>query len=217
MYKSGWQCQVQGLPKIYMDHFDYIEDGFFVEAGAHDCYSWSNTWPLAQAGWSGIYFEPNIRLIGKCREMYVSSTKITVVQAAISDYIGETDLFIAGSVSTIKEETADLYAALPSHNVGGISRKIRKNVRVSTLDAEFEKYDVPVGFEVLVIDVEGSERDVLHGFNIEDWQPRMVIIEAHEHHKSKELRAQADEINSYFDEFGYEKIYSDYINNIYVR
>lgn len=217
MYKSGWQCQIPGLPKIYMDHFDYIEDGFFVEVGAFDCYTWSNTWPLAEAGWSGIYFEPNIRLIGRCREMHGASEKIVVVQAAISDYIGETDLFLAGSVSTIKEETADLYATLSSHNVLGISQKIRRNVRVSTLDAELEKHDAPVGFEVLVIDVEGSERDVLHGFNIEDWRPRMVIIEAHEEHQSEELRVQADEINAYFDEFGYNKIYSDHINNIYTR
>jgi len=141
-----------------------------------------------------------------------SHSKLAVASVRITESI-----FVAGSVSTIKEETADLYATLLTHNIVGISRKVRRNVRVSTLDAELEKHDAPVGFEVLVIDVEGSERDVLHGFNIEDWQPRIVIVEAHEHHQNKELGAQADEINSYFDEFGYEKIYSDHINNIYTR
>jgi hypothetical protein len=45
----------------------------------------------------------------------------------------------------------------------------------------------------------------------------MAIVEAQELHPAKELTLQAPFINKYFQDAGYEKIYCDEINNIYVR
>jgi hypothetical protein len=64
--------------------------------------------------------------------------------------------------------------------------------------------------------VEGSELDVLQGFTINEWGPRLVIIEAHEKFWNEMVSAKAHAINEYMDGAGYKKIYSDHINNIYV-
>ena len=86
-----------------------------------------------------------------------------------------------------------------------------------SLDSILEEYSVPKHFDLLVIDVEGAELDVIRGFYIMLYYPRMIIIEAHELHKNGKLRRNAKFINETMQMSGYTKIYSDQINNIYVR
>ena len=49
-------CQIPGLDAIYDQYFgDKI--GSFVEVGAFDGMTYSNTWHLANRGWYGVYIE----------------------------------------------------------------------------------------------------------------------------------------------------------------
>jgi hypothetical protein len=77
----------------------------------------------------------------------------------------------------------------------------------------------PTHFDLLVIDVDFGEIDVLEGFHIDYWMPKLVIIELHEddHHPnplSEDVRQFAE---PYFSRVGYERIYKDGINTIFRR
>jgi hypothetical protein len=72
-------------------------------------------------------------------------------------------------------------------------------------------------FDLLVIDVEGSELDVLRGFYIDYWLPKMMIIETYEENPDRSLNWKAGVIGTMLDFYGYENIQSDTINTIYVR
>jgi FkbM family methyltransferase len=213
-YKKGYQCQIPGLENIYTKYFGDTDSGAFVEVGAFDCYTWSNTSGLAEAGWRGLYFEPQPGPVSECMQRYAGNPRIEIVCLALSDYPGERELFLGGSLSTIHEETKDMYLDIGWAQSTGLGEGKSIKVYVGTLDTELYRRRWPRGFEVLVIDVEGSELDVLNGFSLGYWHPSMAIIETHEHLDNPELAAKAEKIDAYFAE--YTKIYSDSINSIYI-
>ena len=79
---------------------------------------------------------------------------------------------------------------------------------IYTLDNMLEKYNCPFNFDVLVIDTEGTELDVLKGFSIDKWKPKMMIIELHE--------IDVIEVNKLMEKHNYKKIHEDSINTIFV-
>lgn len=215
LYKGGYQCQIPPLLDIYTEVFGYKTDGYFVEVGAFDCYTWSNTWPLAQAGWHGIYYEPQPDMVAKCREYYGDTDNIIIRQMALSDEPGTATLYLGGSISTIDKETRDEYMKVPWSSVTGHGDGKSINVVTSTLDIELESLSWPVGFDVLVVDTEGTEYKVLSGLTISKWLPTLCIVESHDLHKDEYLAAKAGAIDEYFEAAGYDKIYTDSINSIY--
>lgn len=214
MYKKARGCQIPGLMDIYMDMFGYTGNGTFVDIGAFDCLQWSNTYPLAMAGWGGIFVEPQLDLVGKCEEMFGHRDDIHILNCAVSNRKGLSVLRLAGSLSTIDEETIDTYLGVDGFSFYFQDDPKYSIVTTRTLDSILDNYDIKE-IKVLSIDVEGSELAVLEGFSIDKWTPPLVLIEAHEQHEGAGLSAKAIPINDYMDKAGYEKIYSDAINNIY--
>jgi hypothetical protein len=53
------------------------------------------------------------------------------------------------------------------------------DVPVRTLDDILAEAGAPEGFDFLSIDVEGHELDVLSGFDIGRWRPRLILLEDH--------------------------------------
>lgn len=208
-------CQIKNLTQIYLDYFGYIDNGLFVEIGAFNCFNWSNTYTLAQAGWNGLLVEPVPEYFADCVKLYKDNPKIRLVQCAISDHNQDVKLFLGGSNSTIRPEMVEIYNSIEWAKFSGLRDDNYITVSAYALDYLLAKHLIPTGFEVLVIDVEGAELDVLSGFTLDYWQPQMVIIEAHEQCEDLELAKKADAINLYFRD--YHKIYSDHINNIYIN
>jgi hypothetical protein len=69
MYQFASNCQfnAEDLNRIYQEAFGFRSHGSFVEVGASDGESYSNTCGLADIGWEGIYVEPVKELAKKCR------------------------------------------------------------------------------------------------------------------------------------------------------
>lgn len=215
---SGWvQNQIKDLDKILLNNIGYKEDGYFVEVGAFDCRQWSPCYPLSMLGWSGIFFEPQLDLYYKCRQIHAGNPNVTTVNKAISNSCGKAMLTLGGSLSTIKEDTVDLYLSIPELAFTGLANRQTEEVLVSTLNVELEACEAPVGFDLLSIDVEGSELDVLYGFSIDVWCPTLVIVEARELFWDSRISNKAIPINAYMADAGYRKIYCDHINSVFVR
>jgi len=70
---------------------------------------------------------------------------------------------------------------------------------------------------VLSIDTNGTEPEVLKGFDIAYWKPKLVIMECHEFHKDTIMARHAPAINMVFDKQGYRKVYADDNNSIFVK
>jgi FkbM family methyltransferase len=217
MYTFGAGCQIENLDALLGEHIGYKQDGAFIEVGAFDCYKWSNTYGLAMLGWKGLYFEPQLDMVYKCRERFSGLSNIEIVHAALSNWQGNTDLFLGGSLSTISEQARDTYLRIDWSKATGLASGKVERVRVSTLDAELAARSWPAGYDLLVIDVEGSELEVLQGYDIRAHMPTMAIVETHAEVEDGTLSYKAKFIDEYFEEFGYIRIQQDDINSIYVK
>jgi len=216
-YNVNKSCQIKNLKNIYTDVFGYKTDGLFVEIGAYDGESWSNTDCFGKIGWRGLLVEPVPEFFQKCKKYYEMFPKIEIVNCCVGNYNGEIKVYLGGSITTTSLEMVDIYNGIKWSKPCGLNKKKFINSKIFTLDYLLEKYEWPENFDVLVIDTEGTELEVLNGFNIEKWGPKLAIVESCEKHLDKILSVKSAEINNFFLTKGYEKIYCDCINSIYIK
>lgn len=206
-FKPRPDCQIPCLEEIYQAHLP--PHGRFVEVGAFDGITVSNTVMLAESGWAGLYVEAHPSFAHECQKNHAGRLGIQVVNTAVSDHEGEANLWVIGECSTLVWDQNAIDWG------GNVDNKIK--VPTTTLDALLLKHKWEPRFELLVIDVEQHELAVLRGFNLRHWLPKMVIIEAHEKDKVFFRNFKAQPITEFFEKVSYRKIYADHINTIFLR
>jgi FkbM family methyltransferase len=226
-YNTENSNQIVGYSDIITKYIGNTTDAYVVDVGAHDGYIWSNSWPLINSGWGGLLIEPHPNFVAKIKGLYKGNDKVTILQMAVSNKTGETILYECsgqGALSTIKKDMIEGYKEVSWAADAGKVTGNEFTVPMDTLDNILESNNTPIGFDVFTLDCEGSEEDVLNGFTIDKWKPKMVIVETLEIRDSAE-RAKLDmkggEFYKYcdelFDTHGYDKVFVDAINTIYVR
>lgn len=182
------------------------EMGTFVEVGAFDGMTYGCTWGLAVAGWRGVYVEAHPDFARQCIYNHREHPKIDTFACACG-FGGEyVELTVYGEVSTTR---LDRWA-----RDWGMNEKTPKIiVPVRTLDSILIEARVS-DIDLLVVDVEGTEIDVLMGFT---GRPKVAVIELHEGQGTGRDQKgwQTPWVDNYFK--GYEKVYFDNINTIYVQ
>ena len=144
------------------------QPGYFVEVGANDPVEGSQTWHLEALGWTGVLIEPLPLLAEQLR----SARKARVVECACSspENAGSTrEFFVAGALSSFDPNLMEARATAQ----GSIT------VSVKTLDQVLDEANAPTPIDFLSIDVEGHEVDVLKGFDLGRWRPRLLLLEDH--------------------------------------
>ena len=210
-------CQIAGLVDIYNSYFPH-KRGTFVDVGAYDGVSFSNTLVLLHNSWRGVLYEPLKIPFDRMISTYNNKGyAFDAENIAIGAKDGMIDLWVAGEyqpLATTNKWVADI-------NLWGDTYKYTLNVPCKTLNTALKSLkgcvSINPGFEVLNVDVEGSELAVLEGFDLEYWEPQMVIIELHEKHVDQRRAFQANTVNLLFDKHGYKKIHSDEVNTIFYR
>ncbi|MGC9469397.1 MAG: FkbM family methyltransferase [Anaerolineae bacterium] len=214
-YKLSPTCQIPNLGIIYELYFGQRTDGCFVEVGAYDGEYASNTSGLADIGWSGHYIEPVPEYFERCKTRHARNKSITVSRYAIGSEEAQVEIHVGGPLSTRRDEAKRNFEILGWAERWFTGEKIQ--VCQVTLEDYLSGSEVGPGFELLVIDVEGSEWDVLRDFGIRRWRPQMVIIELHDQNNNYlNLRHDCNNIVRYFDDNGYKVVYKDFSNTIYV-
>jgi FkbM family methyltransferase len=142
--------------------------GYFVEVGANDPRERSQTWHLEQNGWTGILIEPQPDLVDKLREM--RKAKVFEVACSLPSNAGQMlPLHFAGALSSL-----DRGRMAPGATPEGVIQ-----VPIRTLDSVLDQAGSPAQLDFVSIDVEGHELEVLLGFDLGRWQPRLILLEHH--------------------------------------
>ncbi|GAB4343823.1 MAG: hypothetical protein Kow0089_19920 [Desulfobulbaceae bacterium] len=198
---------------LLWEFFDFKQKGFFIEVGAFDGRYLSNTYSFEEQGWTGLCVEPHPRFFAACRENRPGSVCVNV--ACVGDETKEV---------VLKVDPAGLYSGLaddPERNeyVRAIFENSEQEfesftdvpVPAATLDELLERYFPDLeGIDFVSIDVEGTETDVLRGFNLERYAPEVIVIEAN----SGEARK---EITEYLVSRGYHYARMTGVNLVFVR
>ena len=89
------------------------------------------------------------------------------------------------------------------------------------LDTLMGKIEVPKEFDVLVVDVEGKEAEVFETFELDEWKPKMLIVELEDEHPSfqkyTDLISKIKNLRRYINRRGYVEIFKDEINTVFIR
>lgn len=209
-------CQIPFLSEIYEAVFGRDLKGTVVEIGAFDGRTYSNSLGLIRRGWNGLFAEPVPEFFKRCQELHGNNPLVTLVQTAISDFNGVSSISLAGPLSTIDQVTKSEYEVLDWSKDFFEGQEIEVTTR--TLDEFLHNNGISSGFEVLIVDVEGSEEKVFSEFDLVYWRPILVIVELADFHPflTSTKRAHWNLGNSIL-ETGYGVIYKDAINTIFGR
>jgi len=207
-------CQIPNITKIYMDVLGYKTNGVYVEVGAFDGLSWTNTVCFATAGWQGLLVEPQEYLYNQCVKNYKNFPNVIVENCGCGAENKELTLYGSGSLATTDFETVKKYRQEAWSAPFFPEPLPEKKIPVFTLDHLLNKHKID-NFDVLVIDTEGTELDVLYGFSIAKYKPTIAIIECVATHKL--LGEKAPLIDKLMFDNDYKIIHSDSTNTIYIQ
>ena len=172
---------LNSLDRKLAEYLDF-EDGFFIEAGANDGYTQSNTYYFEkQRGWRGLLIEGIPELFEKCRRTRPRSRVLNYALVA-PDFAGTTVRMHFANLMSVVEGSMKSADAQQAHideglNVQHLARSYTVDVPARTLESILDETPHP-DIDFFSLDVEGSELAVLQGMNIEKYRPKYILVEA---------------------------------------
>lgn len=160
-----------GEDRALWDFFRGQSGGVCVEVGGFDGETFSNTLTFEEQGWRAIIVEPMPHFALKIQARRPGATLFACAAGAAP---GEAELVIAHGVEALSTITAEAGHLARIRKMGGQMEKVQVPVR--TLDAMLTEAGV-AKIDFITIDVEGGELAVLAGFDLDHWQPRVVVLE----------------------------------------
>jgi FkbM family methyltransferase len=152
--------------RLKAEFFRATPAGFFVDVGANAPKDGSQSFVMESQGWSGVLVEPQPDLAEVLRRD--RRAKVYAVACSTPANAGKTlTLHLAGIQSSLK----------PDFYVAGMQRTGTVAVPVMTLDQILTDAEAPTPLDFVSIDVEGHEIEVLEGFDLKRWRPRLLFIE----------------------------------------
>lgn len=159
-----------GEDKILAEFFQNQRTGICVEVGAYDGVEGSNTYFFEKRGWKCFLVEPHPVLIEKIK----SRRQSTVIPFAASAQKGELEFFIAENVETLSSLDNSNTFVERVKDAGGTIKSVK--VKTAPLDELLLEQGI-TQIDFITIDVEGHEGQVLSGFTLSKFCPRIVILE----------------------------------------
>jgi FkbM family methyltransferase len=145
-----------------MSVFYDVENGFYIDIGANDPNDISVTKNLYIRGWYGINIEP---LPDKYQALVKFRNRDINLQIGAGKIRENGTLYLDGSESTLQKNNEKNFTSI--------------KIKVDTMFNICRKY-VPKNeiIQFCKIDVEGGEKDVLLGYDFENYRPKVFCIES---------------------------------------
>lgn len=182
--------------RVLQEVFANQDKGFYIDVGANHPTDLSNTYHLYTRGWNGICLEPQTKF------------------AKVYEALRPRDLLLpyAGGA----EDGEALFHVSSNDHLSSLApsdwtREAPVRVPVRRLDTLCREHDVPKDFDVLSIDVEGTELDVLRGLDLTTYRPRIIIAE---YNSLMEINS---DLQPFLIENGYHILYMTFFNIIATR
>jgi FkbM family methyltransferase len=162
---------------IHKTYFPTLQNGTFLEMGALDGITYSNTKFFEDTlNWSGVLIEP---IPSKFAALRSNRPRCSLFQCAVSTKEGAVDIYEHGAVSSVRENTTEAF-----YNAWHREKNIQIiQVPARRLDSILHEAGVKK-IDFWSLDVEGSELDALQTM---DWSipVRLICIEKQTNEKKE--------------------------------
>ena len=156
-----------GLDRKMLNYINY-KNGFYIECGANDGVSQSNTWYFEKyLGWSGLLVEPVDKTFNELIKNRGKKNFFFKAALRSFDYkkkFVELKLNIKDTLST--RSTPD-----------DVDTRINIKVKASNLTSILNKINAPKFIDFFVLDVEGDELEVLKGVDFNLYKFKYILVE----------------------------------------
>ena len=208
---SLYSYSQHGEDNVIWRYFNKKNNGLIIEIGAFDGKHLSNSIALNNVGWKSICVEPSPSSYRRLKLNRPHSININAAVVGSKDH--KEIEFIDEELGLLSGIDVDLEDVKNRYEKRGLVLKTPKRELVSakTLDSILIDCNIkPKEIDCISIDVEGFELEVLAGFDIKKFQPKLLIIEANN------LEAE-QQLNTYFERLDYQMRYRLGPNLFYVR
>jgi len=139
--------------------------GIYIDVGCHHPLINNNTYLLNRKGWSGINIDLDFNAIDMFNYFRPNDDNQLI---ALASKKGESDLFFFHNRA----------AKNTLNKINGRGAKFVKKIKTDTLDNIIKQSKLSIKkIDFLSIDVEGNELEVLKGFNIKKYNPKVIVLE----------------------------------------
>lgn len=160
-----------------------FRNGFFIEAGANDGFSQSNTYYLEKfLGWRGVLVEAVPELYEECKKERINASVHNCAlvagdyaEASIEVHYANLMSLVEGARKSAEAQARHISAGIAVQNLSG-SYSVKVPAR--TLESILDGIRPPPKIDFFCLDVEGYERDVLRGLNLDKYAPIYILVEA---------------------------------------
>jgi FkbM family methyltransferase len=183
-------------------------NGFFVEFGASDGITLSNTYMLEKEfGWTGILSEPNRTFALKVR---ANRSSCAVDNRCVWSLTGETVSF---TETTECRELSTVAQFAQSDDHDRTKAPIEYQVETVSLDDLLMQHKAPAEIDYLSIDTEGSELTILRALDFNRWQFNVITVE------HNWVQSARDGIYSLLTLHGYSRVLTEFsqFDDWYIR
>lgn len=159
------------------------DGGFFVEAGAHNGFTQSNTYWLERfRGWRGLLVEPMPTLATQARQIRKASTVVQCALIAADDPREQLHMRFGDLMSVVDGYKDAAWPAIGTSH--GWRDSYEADVAARTLSSLLDEIEAPE-VDLLSLDVEGFEEPALRGIDFERHAPRYVLVELFDREQNK--------------------------------
>jgi FkbM family methyltransferase len=184
----------QDLLALVVNNFK--QDGFFVEFGATNGVSNSNTYLLEKRfGWRGILCEP----AKIWQKSLIHNRKVQIDFDCVWSKSDENILF--NETINVELSTIDQFSNSDLHSIERYRGK-KYEVRSISLNDLLAKYNAPFQIDYLSIDTEGSELEILSNFDFSRYNIRFISCEHN-------FESNREKIKNLLLKNGFKRFYED--------
>lgn len=163
---------------VYENYFLDKTNGYFVDIGAHDGETFSNSKFFEELGWTGVCVEPNPKVF----EILSSTRKCKCVMKAVADCTGTAQFFQI-------IEGADMLSGLVDEFTQNGIKNIYSNLEDKSkgfdyIDVELDLFDNIVDqteIDFLSLDTEGNELKILKTIDFNKYNIKIITLENNEY------------------------------------